>query len=223
MLHVLQSKCNKLSLDFILAALCSLVFVSSSFAQNADIELLRKINLERNSNLDQGFKFITKSASPISMACPSIVYGIGLIKQDSTIRRKGLYIGGSMAVSAAFTLSAKYGFDRSRPFSTYPDLIQLTEAGSPSFPSGHTSNAFATATAFTFAYPKWYVALPSFAWASAVGYSRMHLGVHYPSDVAVGALVGAGSAWLSYWLSKKFFETYDRKMSLRKARKGSTQ
>ena len=56
-------------------------------------------------------------------------------------------------------------------------------------------------------YPKWYIIAPSFAWASAVGYSRMHLGVHYPSDVAVGAIIGSGSAYLSYkankWINKK--------------------
>lgn len=88
----------------------------------------------------------------------------------------------------------KYGFNRKRPFVTYPDLItKKSEAGSPSFPSGHTSQAFATATSLSLAYPKWYVIAPSLLWAGAVGYSRMELGVHYPSDVLVGALIGIGS------------------------------
>lgn len=185
-------------------------------AQNPDIDLLRKINVNRNTALDPTFKFITKTASPISMACPTLVYGVGLVKRDSTIRRKGLYIAGSMFVSGVFTQAAKYSFDRTRPFVTYPEIQKLSDAGSPSFPSGHTSNAFATATAMTFAFPKWYVAVPMFTWASAVGYSRMHLGVHYPSDVLAGAAIGAGSAWLSCWLSKKFFATYDRKISARR-------
>jgi membrane-associated phospholipid phosphatase len=80
-------------------------------------------------------------------------------------------------------------------------------AGSPSFPSGHTSDAFATATSLSIAFPKWYVIAPSFLWACSVGYSRMDLGVHYPSDVMAGAIIGAGSAYLCYkanrWIQKR--------------------
>ena len=81
-------------------------------------------------------------------------------------------------------------------------LDQQAKAGSWSFPSGHTSSAFALATSLSIVYPKWYVIVPSYLWASSVGYSRMHLGVHYPSDVLAGALVGTGSAFLSHALNK---------------------
>ena len=80
-------------------------------------------------------------------------------------------------------------------------------SSSYSFPSGHTSSAFCTATSLSLLFPKWYVAVPSYLYAATVGYARMYQGVHYPSDVLVGALVGAGSAWISYkvekWMDKK--------------------
>lgn len=190
-------------LVFLFAFLFSLGNLNS---QNADIDWLQATNVHRNQQLDPAFSTITNYASVVSMLCPASVFGVGFISKDSLLKRKGFYIAGSMAISAATTLAMKYSINRDRPFKTYPFIDKQTDAGSPSFPSGHTSNAFATATAMTFAFPKWYVAAPAFAWASAVGYSRMHLGVHYPSDVIVGAAVGAGSAWLGHWLNQRLFQ-----------------
>jgi undecaprenyl-diphosphatase len=67
--------------------------------------------------------------------------------------------------------------------------------------------AFSTATSLTLQYKKWYVAVPAYFWAANVGYSRMYLGEHYPSDVFAGAAVGAGSAVLAHWLVKKIWPT----------------
>jgi undecaprenyl-diphosphatase len=60
-------------------------------------------------------------------------------------------------------------------------------------------------------FKKWYVIVPAYAWATSVGYSRMYLGEHYPTDVLVGAAIGTGSAYLSKWLYKKMFETKKKK------------
>jgi membrane-associated phospholipid phosphatase len=175
-------------------------------AQNLDIDLLRKINIERNTALDPTFKFITNSVSPVGKAAPLLVLSVGFITKDKELLNKGMYLGASFVTSAVLTTTLKFTIDRDRPFVTYPDIQKLTGAGSPSFPSGHTSEAFATATSLSLAFPKWYVIAPSFIWASASGYSRMHLGVHYPSDVLVGALIGSGSAWLCHQLNKRYFK-----------------
>ncbi len=183
------------------------ILSTNLYSQNIDIRLLRDINLNRNTKLDNSFRGITNSAGPISIATPLVVYSIGIIKNDLTIKKKGVYIAETFLVSAFVSTALKYGVNRERPFKTYPDLEKETSGGSPSFPSGHTSTAFSTATSLSIAFPKWYVIAPSFLWAGAIGYSRMDLGVHYPSDVLAGAIIGCGSAYLSYhlnhWINKK--------------------
>ena len=181
------------------------VFVASS--QNIDIDILQKINVNRNTEFDPAFKSITNSAFPLSIATPVVMYTIGLIQKDSLIKQKALFIGETFLASAFITIASKSIIKRDRPYVTHPSIQPLSVEGSYSMPSGHTSSAFATATSLSMAYPKWYVVVPSFVWASSVGYSRMHLGVHYPSDVLVGALVGSGSAVLMFkanqWLNKR--------------------
>ncbi|MFH6972729.1 phosphatase PAP2 family protein [Flavobacterium petrolei] len=176
-------------------------------AQNIDINILRDINVDRNMNLDPTFKLVTNSAVPISVATPIILYSVALIKKDGTIKKHAIFIGETFLVNAFITTALKHTIKRSRPFETYPDIDQAASSFGKSFPSGHTSLAFVTATSLSLAYPKWYVIAPSFVWAGAVGYSRMHLGVHYPSDVLAGAIIGSGSAYLSYkvnkWINKK--------------------
>jgi len=177
------------------------------YSQNLDIDLLREINLNRNTKLDNVFKGFTNSAAPIAYSVPILILAYGLAKKDTLSKQNAFYIGSTVLSAQIISTIIKYSVDRPRPFVTYPDLEKITSGGSPSFPSGHTSDAFALATAVSIAYPKWYIIIPSYAWAGAVGYSRMNLGVHYPSDVLAGALIGAGSAYLCFkgqqWLNKK--------------------
>jgi membrane-associated phospholipid phosphatase len=64
---------------------------------------------------------------------------------------------------------------------------------SPSFPSGHAASAFAFASSMGEAVPPMW--MPLHLAAALVGYARVHTGVHYPSDVVVGSLVGAFCGW----------------------------
>lgn len=180
---------------------------SISSAQNSDIDLLKKINLNRNPNLESTMIGITNSAIPVSVGTPIIIYAVGLIEKDSIAKKKAIFIGESLVASSFISLALKSITKRDRPYETYPEIENVTEESSYSFPSAHTSSAFATATSLSMAYPKWYVIAPSFLWAGAVGYSRLYLGVHYPTDVLAGAIVGSGSAFLCYklnkWINKK--------------------
>ncbi|HYW95422.1 MAG TPA: phosphatase PAP2 family protein [Bacteroidales bacterium] len=179
-----------------------------SFSQNPDIDLLRYINHHRNPALDNTFRTISDMAGPVAVATPFVLFGVSYLAQDTCMRHNSIYIGASLASAAVITTILKYSIDRKRPFSKYPDVVKLADGGSPSFPSGHTSDAFALATSLSLAYPKWYVIVPAYAWSSTVAFSRMDLGVHYPTDVLAGALIGAGTAWLCYkgqqYLHRKF-------------------
>jgi membrane-associated phospholipid phosphatase len=175
---------------------------SVSNAQNSDIDLLKKINLNRNTDIESKMIGITNSTIPISVGTPIIIYAVGLIEKDSTTKKKAIFIGETLAASVFVSVALKSITKRDRPYDTYPEIDNVTVEDSYSFPSAHTSAAFATATSLSMAYPKWYVIAPTFLWAGAVGYSRMYLGVHYPTDVLAGAIVGSGSAYLCYKLNK---------------------
>lgn len=205
----MKSKRIHLKIGFLMAMLLCVAFAN---AQNFDIDLLRDINLHRNESLDPAFETITNSAVPISVATPILIYSVGLIKKDSLTKQHALFIGETFLASAFITVVMKEVIKRERPYVTYPEIENVVSSPGYSMPSGHTSLAFSTATSLSMAYPKWYVIAPSFAWASAVGYSRMHLGVHYPTDVFVGAVIGSGSAYLTHkvnkWLNKKKKKEY---------------
>ncbi|MBI2967399.1 MAG: phosphatase PAP2 family protein [Bacteroidetes bacterium] len=179
---------------------------STGLSQNVDIDFLRSISHNRNKNLDNSFTFITNSMLPVGIATPVVVFSFGTFKKNRAVQEQAVQFGGALALSALVTTGIKYTVNRPRPFETYPDIENVTGAGSPSFPSGHTSSAFTVATSLALNYPKWYVIAPAYLWAGAVGYSRMHLGVHYPSDVLAGAIIGAGSSLVAWRISKLIFK-----------------
>ena len=82
---------------------------------------------------------------------------------------------------------------RLRPCDFKKNLKSLVAASDKfSFPSGHTSAAFCFSTITVITFGGAYTAM--FIWASLVGASRVVIGVHYPGDIAAGAIVGSGIA-----------------------------
>ncbi|KDN84558.1 undaprenyl-diphosphate phosphatase [Kitasatospora cheerisanensis KCTC 2395] len=105
-------------------------------------------------------------------------------------------LGSVAAASAAANLAGKSLARRARPdrvAGKVPQARHVPMPESASFPSGHTASAFAFATGVASQLP--WAAAPLGLLAAAVGYSRVHTGVHYPGDVVAGALLGtvAGS------------------------------
>jgi membrane-associated phospholipid phosphatase len=171
-------------------------------AQNFDYQVLKNLS-QRRSPADNNFnQFMSKTAPYISVGVPILMYGIGLAKHDKDLQKQSLQIGVAVGATLVETYALKYIVNRPRPYNTYPDLTHVDSENTPSFPSGHSSATFGLATALSLNYPKWYVIVPSMAWAGLTGYSRMYLGVHYPTDVLAGAAIGIGTSWATWKINK---------------------
>ncbi|MDE6854075.1 MAG: phosphatase PAP2 family protein, partial [Muribaculaceae bacterium] len=107
--------------------------------------------------------------------------------------------GGSVVINAAVTEILKHSVHEMRP----------DRSANNSFPSRHTSWAFAASTVLSnelFAYSPWY-SLSAQAVSSAVGYQRVLARRHYASDVLAGAVTGVLSTELAYLISRSIFGT----------------
>ncbi len=206
---------RKFTTIILLLSVFSIIYARVS-AQHTDINWLRKINHNSSSFVRDGSAFLSKSAYATVIAVPVTMGTVSLITKNDELLKNSLYIGAGLAVTTALTYGIKYTVDRERPYHTYPGMLDVPyPESSAAFPSGHTSVAFATATSLTLAYPKWYVIAPSYFWACSVGYSRMNLGLHYPTDVLAGALLGAGSAYITYLVNTWFWKKQGGKKIIR--------
>ena len=185
-----------------LVALFVCLSTTASKAQSiAELNTLRRINPNNPNNAV--WNNLSNTSKYISVGVPVGYFVAGLIHDNKALKQKAAYTAAAILLNTASTTLLKNVVKRDRPYNIYtgifPDKIESDYA----FPSGHTSSAFATATSLAIATKKWYVAVPAFAWSAGVGYSRIYLGQHYPSDVIMGALVGSSSALICHWATKQ--------------------
>jgi undecaprenyl-diphosphatase len=188
--------------------------ISNSKAQDKDYLLLKKINDQYTpfgGGIMRGF---SDSDTYLALGIPTGLFIYGKVKKNPEMVWNSFESFSNQLINGVATTLLKTTIDRARPFVTYPDDIHKhSVAGSKSYPSGHTSMAFAAATTISLQYPKWYVIAPAFIYASGVGYSRMYLGVHYPTDVLAGAVLGAGSSFVTHYTFKFIKKRWELKHS----------
>lgn len=145
--------------------------------QNWDVNTLHRINSWDSKFIRNYNKIISRSEPYVAVGVPVAMAIAAWIKQDKGLLKDAVYIGTSVAGTFVVSYGLKYLVDRARPYDTYPDRVHpYSYEDSPSFPSSHTSTAFALATSLCVKYPKWYVIAPSALWACSVGVSRMNEG-----------------------------------------------
>jgi len=122
-------------------------------------------------------------------------------------RRAGvLALGGLLINLLCVNCFLKPVVNRPRPWMVLDGFTPLVYNKSPSFPSGHTSGSFSFAAAACGCLePKW-VKVLIYAAATLMGLSRLYVGVHFPSDVVGGAVIGAACGLLAVWLYRKFLQ-----------------
>jgi Membrane-associated phospholipid phosphatase len=182
------------------------------YCQSLDVKLLKQLHADRNESWDGTMQILSVTEYAVGILSTGLVCGISLKDENISLMEKGVTIGLSIIGNSMATYVLKKSINRDRPVVHHSFVNPYEGNLRYSFPSGHTSNAFCTATALSIHFPKWYVIAPVFVWAGAVGYSRIHLGVHYPSDVVGGAVVGVSSAIATYyanrWFKKRFYEKH---------------
>jgi undecaprenyl-diphosphatase len=157
-----------------------------------DLFLFRVINSDlSNALFDLLMPVIT---DPEPFFIPFAGAGIGLLLWGG---RKGriAVVTALVLLLVSNTMSelVKFWIQRARPCEVLEAVRLLVGCtASLSFPSSHAANVTAQAILFASLYRP--VAFPLFLVAAAVGYSRVYVGVHYPADVAGGALVGVVAA-----------------------------
>ena len=114
-------------------------------------------------------------------------------------RKAGIAALLALLINLFFTNIALKNFvARTRPYDVIVGLeVLIKKLSSFSFPSGHTACSFAAAFAYYKCLPekKWGVA--ALILAGLIGFSRLYVGVHYPTDVLGGAAVGMFAAWIA--------------------------
>jgi membrane-associated phospholipid phosphatase len=177
-----------------------------------DRDILESINGIDNPIINGYSSVMSTSAVILSIGLPASMLIYGGYTGDNEMVHQSVTIGASVATSVLISYFLKNKFDRARPYQRYPSNIDArTTENSYSFPPSHSSVAFALATSVSMEHSQWYVIAPAYFWAASVGFSRIQMGVHYPSDVVAGAILGTGSAFFCHELNNWLFPVQKKK------------
>ncbi|MDR1679333.1 MAG: phosphatase PAP2 family protein [Prevotellaceae bacterium] len=173
-----------------------------------DKQILLEINSCNSTFSDHFFWIFTQLQTWIPAFIVIAIIIIRTKRKDTLWILFGLVLTVVLADQIASSL-IKPLVERLRP-SREPSLEHLLHlvngytGGRFGFVSSHAANSFGIALFLSLLFRKAWFSITIFAWACLNSYSRMYLGVHYPSDIICGAIIGLGCGYLSYFLLKNY-------------------
>lgn len=183
---------------------------------NIDVKIFRAFNNTDSKFLNSMVNISNESIIPVSIAAPLGLYVSSRINKNHYDESSAVLLGISEVTNEVVTQILKYSVRRDRPFKSLKN-VRISEKDkksvktSYSFPSGHASGSVVIATSLTLRYhDKPLLIAGLYTYATIISLGRIYCGVHYPSDVFAGMLIGAGSAALVYSLRKPIIEAKNK-------------
>lgn len=179
--------------------------------EGVDARLFRAIYNQDAPAFRATMRGVNRASVPLFVAIVPAVGAVDLISDGRAGPTARLLLSEGAAIGATFLI--KNIVERPRPYVALHDVERRgrvhvgREVDPYSFPSGHAATAFALATSASLSAPEWYVIAPTMAWATTTAVARVWHGMHYPSDIVVGAVLGAGVATLVHVIVERDDET----------------
>jgi membrane-associated phospholipid phosphatase len=158
-------------------------------------EPIRRSVLDSRTSTTEDLAWAGEKAGALRVLVPGVIlgYGLGAAADDARLKEACLLGGEALALSTVTVRVIKHLVGRSRPYNEEgPDefIGPSIDGDRDGWPSGHTTVAFAVATAFHLEYRRPLVTALVYSLAALAAWSRVHDDMHWASDVVAGAAIG---------------------------------
>jgi hypothetical protein len=192
-LELLQSPIHFDNNDLIMLGI---VTTATAASFSIDNKIRNGMINSRNRPMDKITNISEKFGRPFyGTILSGLLYGSGLVFSDNYTRKTGQMLAEAILINGLYTQLLKVTFGRARPFTgegkSEIDLFEFEfESEDNSFPSGHSSTAFAIATVLSERIENIYASIALYSLASLTAYQRVYSDVHWFSDTLMGAALG---------------------------------